>query len=317
MYHYVRPIKKSKFSRLKGLELSAFKGQLEYFQKHYHPITMEEVISAVINKTLLPKNALLLTFDDGYLDHFEYVFPLLKKLGWQGSFFPPGITVFENKILDINKIHFILARVDEIDPLIRRLFSLLDSYRGEYKLLSSEEYYRVVAVAGRFDNEKTMFVKRMLQKVLPQPIRSFIVDKLFQEYVTQNSEEFSQQLYLNLEQLRLMRQEGMFIGGHSYAHDFLDTLNPSRQIQEINSSLKLIKMVGAPTENWVICYPYGAYNAPLLQLLKDRKCLLGLTINVGIAYLNLNNPLELPRLDANDFPASKTAPVNTWLKEIL
>ena len=39
----------------------------------------EEVIEAVLKKKSLPKNACWLTFDDGYIDHYKYVFPYLKK----------------------------------------------------------------------------------------------------------------------------------------------------------------------------------------------------------------------------------------------
>ena len=44
MYHYVRPIKESKFPGIKGLELDGFKRQLDYFtdnfrdKKKAHPI---------------------------------------------------------------------------------------------------------------------------------------------------------------------------------------------------------------------------------------------------------------------------------------
>ena len=36
MYHYVRPIKDSKFPRIKGLELELFKLQLDYLKKNFN-----------------------------------------------------------------------------------------------------------------------------------------------------------------------------------------------------------------------------------------------------------------------------------------
>ena len=87
MYHYVRPIKKSLYPLIKGLELDAFKMQLSYLEKNYKIITMESLIEFAKNDKSLPENPCLLTFDDGYKDHYTYVFPELKKRGFQGSFF--------------------------------------------------------------------------------------------------------------------------------------------------------------------------------------------------------------------------------------
>ena len=51
---------------------------------------MEEVIEAVKEEKRLPEKALLLTFDDGYLDNYTVALPLLLERGLQGSFFVPA-----------------------------------------------------------------------------------------------------------------------------------------------------------------------------------------------------------------------------------
>ncbi len=91
MYHFVRDLRNTRFPEIKGLDAAAFLGQLEYIRKHYDVVRMEDVIGAVENPSLsLPERALLLTFDDGYADHFQTVFPLLDRFGLQGSFFAPA-----------------------------------------------------------------------------------------------------------------------------------------------------------------------------------------------------------------------------------
>jgi hypothetical protein len=65
MYHYVRPMQESHFPNLKALELTRFCWQLDYIQRHYQVITMEEVIAATRGEASLPERSLLLTFDDG------------------------------------------------------------------------------------------------------------------------------------------------------------------------------------------------------------------------------------------------------------
>ena len=47
---------------------------------------MEDLIDALYAHKNIPDNSVLLTFDDAYLDHFHYVFPLLDRLKIQGVF---------------------------------------------------------------------------------------------------------------------------------------------------------------------------------------------------------------------------------------
>lgn len=121
MYHYIRDLKKSQYPRIKGLDIHLFKGQLEYLRKHYSFVTVEQIIAAFDCKInggnvltgSLPPNPVLLTFDDAYIDHFVNVFPILKKYHIQGAFYPPVKAITEHRVLDVNKIHFILALTSE------------------------------------------------------------------------------------------------------------------------------------------------------------------------------------------------------------
>lgn len=101
MYHYVRDLNKSKYPKIKGLDINLFKEQLKYILKYYHVIKMEDLIFSIKNNKNLPDKSLLLTFDDGYIDHFVNVFPILNELGIQGSFFPPAKAITEHKVLDV------------------------------------------------------------------------------------------------------------------------------------------------------------------------------------------------------------------------
>ena len=46
MYHYVRNIKESRYPDIKGLELKDFIEQIEYMNKHYNFLTIEQIISS-------------------------------------------------------------------------------------------------------------------------------------------------------------------------------------------------------------------------------------------------------------------------------
>ena len=88
MYHYVRDLARSRFPEIKGLSLERFRRQLDYIQSHFSPIALDDVFEAASDpKKDLPPNSILLTFDDGYSDHFLNVFPFLDARGMKGCFF--------------------------------------------------------------------------------------------------------------------------------------------------------------------------------------------------------------------------------------
>ena len=79
MYHYVREIKKSKYPNLKGLEFEEFKKQINYFQKNFNILSNDNFIEIIKSKKIPKKKSVLLTFDDGFKDHYKYVYPHLQK----------------------------------------------------------------------------------------------------------------------------------------------------------------------------------------------------------------------------------------------
>jgi peptidoglycan/xylan/chitin deacetylase (PgdA/CDA1 family) len=62
--------------------------QFRFFQEQgYQPLTATQLLDYQENATPFPEKPLVLTFDDGPLSNYTYVFPLLKKFGWQATFF--------------------------------------------------------------------------------------------------------------------------------------------------------------------------------------------------------------------------------------
>jgi peptidoglycan/xylan/chitin deacetylase (PgdA/CDA1 family) len=260
----------------------------------------------------LPPRALLLTFDDGYRDHFDHVLPILAENSLRGCFFPPAKAVTEQKVLDVNKIHFILASVADKRHIHKSLFALLDEARGQFSLPDNDEYYRRLAHPNRFDPAEVILIKRLLQRELPEVLRKRITDELFKKYVTQVETAFSQELYMSVSELRILREAGMYIGSHGYDHYWLNMLNRKDQESEIDKSLAFLSQLGCSVENWVMCYPYGGYNDSLIDVVKSRGCRIGLAVDVGIADLKGSNPFALPRLDTNDLPKQVSAAPNEW-----
>lgn len=306
MYHYVRELPYTRYPEIKGLTTSLFREQVLYLQKHYNFVRAKDLIAARDGEAL-PPNAVWLTFDDGYIDHYMNVFPLLDELGIEGAFFPPAKAILNHEVLGVNKIHFILASAKNMDGLLGDVYHLLDEYRAEYSLESNEYYWYKLAQANRFDPAEVIFVKRLLQVELPEATRKKITDVMFRKYVTEDEAAFSRELYMNEEQLNCMLRHGMCIGSHGYDHYWLDSLTPERQAEEIDLSMEFLQEIGVDMDGWVMNYPYGAYNESLVEILKKRGCAFGLSTQVAVADLAKDNIFALPRLDTNDLPKDRNA----------
>ena len=304
MYHYVRDLKRSRFPAIKGLSVERFCRQLDYIQVHYAPISVEKLLGTLgSGGEDLPPNPILLTFDDGYSDHFANVFPLLDERGIQGCFFPPAQAVLEHTVLDVNKIHFVLAAVPDAGTLLDQVFSSLVEFRLEHALKTREDYLLAVTGEHRYDTREVTVLKRLLQRDLPEPVRAEIVRRLFAEHVTADEAAFACELSMSMDQIACLRRRGMHIGSHGYSHAWLNHVSPEAQAVEIDRSLDFLQKLGIGKDEWTMCYPYGGFNDSLLRILRGRQCRLGFTAEARVADLDIDDRLTLPRLDANDLPS--------------
>jgi len=300
MYHYVRPIKNSNYSNIKGLELKQFCQQLDFFAKNFIFLSSYDIIEIIYKGDELPINGIWLTFDDGYKDHFTYVLPELVKRNISATFFPPVQPIVENSLLDVNAIHFILASNNNEKELISELKNECKNF-GIGNLEFNEFWNNIDKSTSRFDTKGVIFFKRMLQHTLDEKIRRDIVSKLFKKFVRRDIKEFSQELYLSINDIKSMLSEGMTFGNHTYSHPWLSFLNYEEQLYEIEKSLSFLKKLGVNLNNWLMCYPYGDYNKDTIQILNKLESGLAVTTKVANASLAQYTCFELPRYDTNDF----------------
>jgi len=83
-YHQVEP----KDGNPLTLWPEQFEAQMEYLAAEgYTTITIDEMMDALENGTSLPEKSVIITFDDGYADNYEYAYPILKKYGFKATIF--------------------------------------------------------------------------------------------------------------------------------------------------------------------------------------------------------------------------------------
>ena len=117
-YHYLRDRTPAVRPGFDALSPAGFAGQLDYFDRNYNVVHPRAVAAALDGGPALPDRALMLSFDDGLKEHYTIAFPMLHARGWGGVFYPPEASTRERRLLDVHKIHLVLARSPDRAALV-------------------------------------------------------------------------------------------------------------------------------------------------------------------------------------------------------
>jgi peptidoglycan/xylan/chitin deacetylase (PgdA/CDA1 family) len=298
MYHYVRELAKSRYPRIRGLDYVLFKEQIRFMRKNYSFISAEDLIAFLDNGQKLPEKAILLTFDDCYTDHFTHVFPVLNEHGVKAAFYGPVQAVRERKVLDVNKIHLILASAEE-NVLLKLVKEELENLGKDFELETTDKYWSIYGKPTLFDTAGTTFIKRMLQDGLKGESRVRALDSIFHKIIDEDEAVISSELYLNEDQMRCMIREGMHFGVHGYSHTRFHTLSKEEQEEELSASIDFVVDNGMRRDGVTFCYPYGSYNDDAIALAEKYGCRFCLTIVPEVYNPELHSRYTIPRIDTN------------------
>lgn len=307
MYHYVRP-ERAALPHFRYLPLDSFRRQLDHFAATAHIASAAEFQHALASGQPQP-GAVVLTFDDGLRDHYDYVLPELCARGLWGIFFVSTLPYAAGRVLDVHKVHLALGRkggravLRELEALIRP-----EMLEPEYVARLAAELYH-----GHVEDEATARVKRLLNYYLRLEPRARLCHELFTRTGGAEATDLVSH-YASLEQLREMRAQGLSIGSHAVSHRLLSQLPRTEQALEVQSSLaSLEQILGEPVTSF--CYPYGgahSFNADTLELLAEARVQFAFSVESrDIDAIDLGQRrLALPRYDCNSFPhgASRLGP---------
>lgn len=96
MYHSISEEKNNDAVIAKEL----FAEQMAFLSREkFNPITLDELYAYVTEGKPLPAKPVVLTFDDGYRDTYEIVYPILKRYGFASTLFIPATFIGERLTL--------------------------------------------------------------------------------------------------------------------------------------------------------------------------------------------------------------------------
>jgi tetratricopeptide (TPR) repeat protein len=217
----------------------------------------------------------VITFDDGYLDNYTLVYPILKYYEVPAILFVATQMVHARQIAWWDVIAYLIKRCSK--PFIRfnsRQFPMGDRRKEAiafFQLLMKQEKY-----------EHTKYLLSELSEAcevaLPAP-------------------ELQDKELLTWKQIREMAQHHIAVGSHTHTHRVLSTLSPSAQKEEmILSKLIIEENIDKPVLS--ISYPIGEPNhitveTPIIASVSGY--LLGFTTNTGVNQWKSIDPYKIKR----------------------
>jgi len=296
MYHYIRDYSKS-FPNLKFLKRENFIKQLDYFENKYGIANLQDWKNLFKNKES-KSNKVLLTFDDGLKEHYDFVFKELKKRDKVGLFFIPTKIFEKNGFLDVHKIHLLLAKID-----IKLLFTQLKS---ELKKIKIRKFKNDKLFMNSYDKQKEVESVKKFKRILNYQLDSAISSKIVKKLIKLNNIYLNKKnFYLSKKNIKEMSNQNMLIGSHTNSHPVLSNLSKKKQKNEITKSVNILKKILNKKVN-VFSYPYGikdTFNMNTFEILKANNIEFAFKANFDInsfynqKYKNFNTP----RNDCNKF----------------
>jgi len=300
MYHYVRP-EPADLPHLHYLSWRDFKRQLDWFERTYGFMDREDFFRCFESGET--GEGVVLTFDDGFSDHWEYVFAELTERGLWGIFYIPTAILEPSKLLDVHRIHVILGKLGGVKAL-----HLLEAILSENMLSHDHiEEFRGLTYQRQSSDDATLQFKRILNYFVAYRYRETILDQLISRCLDGGDEAgLARRYYLHADQVREMHEKGMVIGSHGVNHLVMSKLSATEQRFEIAQSFATLKdMLGV--EACTFCYPYGgnhSFTRDTVNLLAEQGC--SFSFNVDPRDVEdedlAERRQELPRFDCNQFP---------------
>ena len=293
MYHYVRDNKLENTLNLQSLSIVNFKKQLDWLEGNFKPMSFNEYNKCIKENTPFPDNKFLLTFDDGLKDHYDHVYPELKKRNLWGMFYINSQVFLEKNPLAVHITHFILDKIG-VEKYTQLIQSKLEKYNIKLEVSYFDEIYR-------YDDASYKAVKKIMNYELDYKIRDVIIDELFYDFFN-SKEQFCNDVYCNENEIEEMIKGGMVIGGHTHSHRVLSRLSSKEQFVELQRSADYLKNRYSINEP-IFSFPYGhidTYNNKTLEHLHELNYHSAFNTVRGATCIIKSGKYELQRYDTVD-----------------
>ena len=256
-----------------------FEDQIRYCKQIGRLIGLEEALAIAQGSERASGLAILLTFDDGYIDNYEAAFRVLKAHGVEAVFFlTSGFvegTIFPWWDRVARTIRTARALRFSLTLPHGKLNCNLVKTPPERVIMQVQSFFKRSSVA-----DPASF-QRQLELACDAPPPSPAECRLF----------------LSWEQAREMLAAGMRIGAHTHTHRNLARLSVAEQRDELTRSRAIIEaQLGAPVDT--LAYPFGAprdFTAETERVAAGSGYRAAFSFDTGLNYPGKTKRFELRR----------------------
>lgn len=213
-----------------------FRWQMETIARYCTPIGVDDLLRA-LHGGPLPKNPIMVTFDDGYRSCYEVALPILRAVGVRATFFIATSYINDRRLYWWERVSRMMnqatkagtityPRPVDIDPTRRASRNTLNDIIKDTPSLELERFLCEVATAVGVDWNATI------------------------------EAEHANELMMTWDQIRALARAGMDVESHSRTHRVLQTLDDDALKSELTGSREdLEAQLGRPVR--AIAYPVG------------------------------------------------------------
>jgi len=281
VYHRVAP---GTDSFLPSIPVATFTSHMECLARWFHVLDLSEAVDAMRSGSV-PQNAVVVTFDDGYRDNFEYVYPILSALSLPATIFLTTSVIGTPGILWHDRVFRMFgetsaSHLEGFGPGKQALSLGSPALRRTAREHALAELMRL---DRRARNERLAELESQLDGTRTTP---------------------AERLMLSWEEVQKMHGKGVSFGAHTVTHQVLSGIPADERKWEILESKKEIeRRLG--TKVTTFAYPRGRcgdFDELTKSLLREAGVDCAVTTIPGGNSLDRGSwdPLELRRGGPND-----------------
>jgi peptidoglycan/xylan/chitin deacetylase (PgdA/CDA1 family) len=255
---------------------SEFREQIRWLTRHTTVVSIDDLVAYLSGEGLLPKNAAVITFDDGYRDYVQQAVPVLEE-------FEVPSTVYVSTQLMEDQVAPYEFRLAEMLYQQERVEIEFDGERLEYELSGDAETKRAYAEIRRLVKGSAVKARRSLVA----QIGSTDVD----EYTIVTTEMVEQ----------LGTNPLVTVGSHGHEHRPLGELSNEDVETSIQQSNQILSdTVGNPIDHF--SFPYGSTSPFAVRTVERLGYESGVTTESRwVKPRDWNRCYRIPRVDMSTY----------------
>ncbi|KAA3613245.1 MAG: hypothetical protein D8M58_13140 [Calditrichaeota bacterium] len=241
-YHSVLPYSSrfDEFDYRNCVSTEAFDAQIKYLKKHYDLITLNEAVER-LNENKLDNIHVVLTFDDGFKNNYDFALPVLLDNNTSAVFYLSTDFIGKQYMLWTEKVNDIILNTQKtklkihLDKLVDLDLSSIEKREKASVLVRTYLKFNSINEENRVLGEMTELTGYDNWAIKKDPDRYD---------------------FMTWDEVKKMHQAGMEIGSHTHTHTLLNMMDEQNSFDELSTSKKEIE-TNLNTDCNLFSYPNG------------------------------------------------------------